>query len=210
MARKPNPNEDGSWAHLEPRDLREHDLPSQAALGFHRGRTQELLERAAYTIERLNRDLAEMRKMREAWKRERGRLEGQLHEEKTRVELLVGEAMLDAHKATQALKAEAEAEAGAVRAEVAALLEQAKRAAGRLVSEAREEADRVVAGGQAESERLAAEAGQYKLLAADVQRRSVESLRRGLEALGVDPAEPEAAGEDVRPFRSTDREASGV
>jgi cell division septum initiation protein DivIVA len=209
MARKPDPTEDPSWAYLAPRDLREHDLPSQAALGFHRGRTEELLRRAADTIERLNRDLTEIREAREGWKRERDRLETRLEEEKTRAELLVGEAMLDAHKATQALKAEAEADAETARAEAEALLEQARHEATRLVSEAREEANQLVTGARAECERLALQAEQYKLLAADVQHRSVEFLQRGLEALGAIPAELEQTGEEVHPFRSADREAAG-
>ena len=85
---------DESWAFLAPVDLRGHDLPSQAAFGFHRGRTQELLNRAADTIERLNSELVQMRETRETWKRERDRLEARVEEEKTRAELLVGEAML--------------------------------------------------------------------------------------------------------------------
>ena len=137
MARKPE-QRDESWAFLAPSDLREHDLPSQAALGFHRGRTEDLLQRAAATIERLNRDLAEIREARESWKRERDRLEALLEEEKTRAELLVGETMVDAHKASQALRAEAEAEAESVRAEAEALLEPAREEAKRLVAEARE------------------------------------------------------------------------
>ncbi len=200
---------DESWEYLAPGDLRAHDLGSQAALGYHRGQTEVLLNRAAGTIERLNRDLAELRQTRESWKRERDRLEAELEEAKTRAELLVGEAMLDAHKATQALKAEAEADAEALRAEAEALLEPARGEAARLIAEARDEANRLVAAGQAECARLGDEAEQYKLLAADVQRRSIEFLRQAQDALGAGPAAAEpAAGEDVRPFRSSERDPS--
>jgi cell division septum initiation protein DivIVA len=208
MAGNPEHSGDASWAFLAPSDLREHDLPSQAALGFHRGVTEELLNRAADTIERLNRELAELRQARESWKRERERLELQLEEAKRQAELLVGEAMLDAHKAAQAMKAEAEAHAEDVRAEAERLLEPARQEAARLVAEARVQAEQLVSDSEAEVERLATQAEQYKLLAADVQQRSVEFLQRGLEALGADPAE-EAAGDDVRPFRSSEREAAG-
>lgn len=208
MAGKPDRSDDASWAFLAPSDLREHDLPSQAALGFHRGRTEELLQRSAATIERLNRDLAEIRQARETWKRERERLEAQLEEEKTRAELLVGETMVDAHKAGQALKAEAEAEAEALRAEAKALLEPAREEAKRIVAEAQEKATELVAEAQAESDRLAAEAEQYKLLSADVQRRSVDFLHRALEAFGESTGELEVSSDEVAPFRTADREAA--
>jgi cell division septum initiation protein DivIVA len=206
VTHKADQHEDTSRAFLAPADLRQHDLPSQAALGFHRGRTDELLNRAADTIERLSRELAEIRQARENWKRERDRLEGQLEEAKTRAELLVGEAMLDAHKAGQALKAEAEAEADAIRAEAEALLEPARLEAQRLVAEAQERADRLVADAEAEVERLAAQAEQYKLLAADVQQRSVTFMQRALDALGGEDSASEA-GEEVTPFRSSDQQA---
>jgi cell division septum initiation protein DivIVA len=209
MGRKPDSRESESWAYLAPSDLRQHDLPSQAALGFHRGAAEELLARAADTIERLNRDVAELRQARETWKRERERLESRLEEAKTQAELLVGEAMLDAHKASQALRAEAETDAQAIRSEAEGLLEPAKEEAQRLVAEAQAEARRLIEDAEAERRRLAAEAEQYKLLAADVQRRSVDFLQRGLDALGADPVVSEAAEEDVRPFRSTNREAAG-
>jgi len=195
---------DESRAFLAPVDLRGHGLPSQAALGFHRGRTQELLNRAADTIERLNRELAQLRETRETWKRERGRLEARLDEEKTRAELLVGEAMLDAHKATQALRAEAEADTAALRAEADALLESARQEAQRLLAGARDKANELVAEAESESKRLAAEAEQYKLLAANVQRRSVGFLQRALEALG-DGADGDTPGDEVAPFRTPDR-----
>jgi cell division septum initiation protein DivIVA len=209
MAREPDSTADQSWAYLAPGDLRAHDLPSQAARGFHRGRTEELLKRAADTIERLNRELAEIREAREGWKRERDRLESQLEEEKTRAGLLVGEAMLDAHKAAQALKAEAEADAAALRAEANALLEGAKDEAKQLVADARDEAERLVSAAGVECERLAAEAEQYKLLSADVQHRSVAFLRRAMEALG-EPVSTSAASDDeeVAPFRKPDQQAA--
>jgi F0F1-type ATP synthase membrane subunit b/b' len=209
MARKPDHSESESWAFLAPSDLRQHDLPSQAALGFHRGVTEELLGRAADTIERLNRDLAELRNARETWKRERDRLESRLEEAKTQAELLVGEAMVDAHKASQALRAEAEEDAEAIRAGAEALLEPAREEARRVVDEARAQASDLISNAEAERDRVAAEAEQYKLLAADVQRRSIDFLRRGLEALGANPAETEAAGEDIRPFRASERGAEG-
>ncbi len=210
MAHKPDRSEDASWAFLAPLDLREHDLPSQAALGFHRGRTEELLSRAADTIERLNRELAVLRQERETWKRERDRLESRLEEEKTRAELLVGEAMLDAHKASRALKAEAAAEAVELRAQAEALLEPARQEAQRLVAEARATANQRVSDAEAEVERLSAQAEQYKLLAADVQQRSIEVLRRGLDTLGADPADSEAsAGQEIAPFRKPDQRAAG-
>lgn len=209
MARRPVQPSDSSWPYLAPSDLRQHDLPSQAALGFHRGSTEELLDRAADTIERLNRDLAEIRQAREGWKRERERLGGQLEDAKKQAELLVGEAMVDAHKASQALRAQAEADAEALRAEAEALLEPARREAERLVDEARAQAEQLVADARGEVEQLSAQAEQYKLLAADVQSRSVAFLHRALEALGEEvPAAPEV-GEDVAPFRSADRRASG-
>lgn len=208
MARKTDHTEDPSWAYLSPGDLRAHDLPSQAALGFHRGRTEELLQRAADTIERLNRDLAEIREAREGWKRERNRLESQLEEEKTRAGLLVGEAMLDAHKAAQALKAEAGSDAEALRAEANALLERAKDEAKRVIAEAHEEAAQLVAAAAAERERLAAEAEQYKLLSADVQHRSVAFLQRALKALGEPVAPSAAPDEEIAPFRKPDQQAA--
>jgi cell division septum initiation protein DivIVA len=202
--------DDQSWAFLAPVDLREHDLPSQAALGFHRGSTQALLNRAADTIERLNRELAVLRQERETWKRERDRLERQLEEAKIRAELLVGEAMLDAHKASQALKAEAEAEAEALRAEAKALLAPARQVAQRLVAEAHTKANQLVSEAEAEVERLSGQAEQYKLLAADIQRRSIEVLRQGLGALGADPADSEAStGQEIAPFRKPDQQAAG-
>jgi cell division septum initiation protein DivIVA len=200
---------DSSWAFLAPVDLREHDLPWQAALGFHRGRTEELLDRAADTIERLNRELAELLQTRESWKRERERLESQLEDAKTHAELLVGEAMLDAHKAAQAIRTEAEAEAEELRAKAEALLEPARQEAQRLVAEARVKADEQIATAQAEVERLSAQAEQYKLLSADVQRRSVDFLQRALEALGAEPSHSEASAEDVAPFRHPGRNAAG-
>lgn len=210
MAGLQDRTEDASWAYLAPSDLRAHDLPVQAALGFHRGRTEELLDRAADTIERLNRELAAIRQAKETWKQERDRLEAQLEEAKTRAELLVGEAMLDAHKAGQALKAEAEAEAEAVRAKAEALLVPARQEAQRLVADAQERANNLVSAAEAEAEALSAQAEQYKLLAADVQQRAIEFLRRGLEALDADPANWEAPhGEEVAPFRRPDHQAAG-
>jgi regulator of protease activity HflC (stomatin/prohibitin superfamily) len=132
-----------------------------------------------------------------------------LEEAKTRAERLVGEAMLDAHKAAQAMKAEAEEHAEQVRAEAERLLEPARQEAARLLAEARVKAEQLVSDSEAEVERLASQAEQYKLLAAEVQQRSVELLQHGLEALGADPAEAEAAGDDVRPFRRGEREAAG-
>lgn len=206
MARKQG--KDSSWAFLAPSDLRAHDLPSQAALGFHRGSTEELLNRAADTIERLNRDLAEHRQAMEEWTREREGLQARLEEEKKRAELLVGEAMLDAHKAGQAIRTEAEAEAEALRSKAEALLEPARQQAERLVAEAREQAKVVVSEAEARCERLAADAEQHRLLAADVQERSIAFLRRALEALGEhsgDAADEAAAA----PFRNPDRQAAG-
>ena len=159
------------------------------------------------TIERLRRELLLAQEAREVDRLERGELKAQLEEATKRAELLVGEAMLDAHKATQALKAEAEADAEAIRVEAEGLLEPARQEASRLVAEAQQKAEQLVAEGQAERDRLAAEAEQYKLLAADVQHRSIECLKRGLEALGEAPAAPEV-GEGFAPFRSADREAA--
>jgi F0F1-type ATP synthase membrane subunit b/b' len=208
MPRNPTRPDDSSWAFLAPVDLREHDLPSQAALGFHRGLTEELLRRAADTIERLQRELLLAQEAREVDRLERSALESRLDEAQKQAELLVGQAMLDAHKAGQALKAEAEADAKALRAEAEGLLEPARREANQLLDDAREQAKQLIADAEAERERLAAEAEQYRLLAADVQRRTVEFLQRGLEALGAEPAAAEVADDDVRPFRSTDGEAA--
>ena len=209
MARTPDHRDDSAWAFLAPSDLRQHDLPSQAALGFHRGSTEELLSRAADTIARLQRELLLAQEAREVDRLERTELKSQLEEATRRAELVVGEAMLDAHKAAQALKAEAEAEAAALRAETERLLEPARQEAARLVAEAKAQALQLVSDAEAECERLSSQAEQYRLLAADVQRRSVEFLQRGLEALGADPADSEAAGEELRPFRSADRGAAG-
>ncbi len=212
MARTPdsNPADDASRAFLAPVDLREHNLPSQAALGFHRGSTEELLSRAAATIERLQRELLLAQEAREVDRLERTGLKAQLEEATRRAELVVGEAMLDAHKAAQALRAEAEMDAAALRAEADRLLEPARQEAARLVAEAQAQALQLVSDAEAECERLSLQAEQYKLLAADVQRRSVDFLQRGLEALGADPAGSEAAAEEIRPFRSVDRRASGA
>lgn len=197
--------DDASWAFLLPADLRTHHLPSQAARGFHRGSTENLLSRAADTIERLNRELADIRQARESWKRERSRLEGQLDEAKKRAELVLGEAMVDAHKASQALRTEAEADAEARRAEADALLERARQEAGDIVDDAREQARQLVSDAEAECRRSAAEAEQYKLLAAEVQHRSVTFLQRALEALGEDVPSVPAGAEEVAAFRSTER-----
>jgi cell division septum initiation protein DivIVA len=196
---------DKSWPYLAPGDLRGHELPSQAALGFHRGRTEELLNRAADTIERLSREVVELQRAREADALTHERLEVSLEEESKRAELLVGEAMVDAHKAAQALKAEAEADAEATRAEAKALIELARQEAERLVAEARLEAKELVADATAESERLAVQAEQYKLLAADVQRRSVGVLKQALETLG-EGARTDVSGEEVAPFRTADQQ----
>jgi cell division septum initiation protein DivIVA len=208
MAGEPN-GADGESPYLTPGELRRHELPIQAARGFHRGRTEELLNGAADTIERLNRDLAEIREARESWKRERERLESELEEEKKRTELLLGEAMLDAHKAAQALRAEAEADADAMRTEAEALLAPAREEAKRLLAEARLEALELVAEARAECERLAVEAEQYRLLADDVHHRSVDVLQRALETLGEDLSAPEAEVEkEAAPFRETGRPAA--
>jgi cell division septum initiation protein DivIVA len=207
MAREPN-RTDSRSVNLSPGDLRQHDLPIQAARGFHRGRTEELLNRAADTIERLTRDLGEIRKAEESWRRERERLESQLAEETKRAELLLGEAMLDAHKAAHALKAEAEADAEGLRAEAEALLIPARQEAKRLVAEARAEALQLVAEARVECERLEVEAKQYTLLADDVQRRSVDVLQRALETLGEDLSTPEAEVEEATPFREANRPAA--
>jgi cell division septum initiation protein DivIVA len=206
VARKRERTEDPSWAFLAPVDLREHDLPVQAALGFHRGRTEELLNRAADTIERLNREIAELRQAKGRWKQERRELSSQIEEERTRAERLLGEAMLETHKAGQALRAEAEAEAEALRAVAEALLAPARQEAKWLVAEARAQAKGLIADAEAECERLAAQTEQYKLLAADVQRRSVGVLRSALEALDSELVDTQrTAGEEPAPFRKTDR-----
>ena len=46
MARKPDRTRTHLGTYLAAGGLREHGLPSQAALGFHRGRTEELLKHA--------------------------------------------------------------------------------------------------------------------------------------------------------------------
>jgi cell division septum initiation protein DivIVA len=209
VAGKPDRSDDASWAYLAPSDLREHDLPSQAALGFHRGSTEELLNRAADTIERLQRELLLAQEAMEVDRHERSELEAGLEEAKRRAELLVGEAMLDAHKATEILKAEAEVEAKAMRDEAEALLGRARQEAERLVAEARVHAMQLVSDAERECERLAAQAEQYKLLAADVQRRSVDFLQRALEALGTGTAGSAVAGDEVAPFRTPDERAAG-
>src|SRR5262249_12933753 len=163
-----------------------------------------------------NRELAEIRQARESWRRERSRLGGQLDEAKTRAELVLGEAMVDAHKASQALRTEAEADAETRRAQAEALLERARHgarpppdAAGRLLDDGRGQARQVRFGAEAERKRAAAEAEQYKLFAADVQRRSVEFLQRALEALGEEAPSVAMVGEEVAAFRSGEREATG-
>lgn len=209
MARKPDHSDDASRAYLAPSDLREPDLPSQAALGFHRGSTEELLNRAADTIERLQRELLLAQEAREVDRHERSELEAGLEEAQRRAELLVGEAMLDAHKATEMLKAEAEAEAKAMRDEAEALLTPARQEAERLVAEARVHAMQLVSDAERECERLAAQAEQYKLLAADVQRRSVGFLQHALDALGAGTADSAVPGDEVAPFRKSDQRAAG-
>jgi cell division septum initiation protein DivIVA len=195
---------------VAPIDLREHELPVQAALGFHRGRTEELLTRAANTIERLNRELAELRAAKDDWHREREQLEHRIEEAATRAERLVGEAMLDAHKAGQALRVEAEQEAEEMRAEAKALLGPARDEAARVVEDAREQARELAAAAEAECERLAGQAEQYKLLAADIQRRTADALRRALAALEEDSGHVGGSlGEQLAPFRTADpREAA--
>jgi cell division septum initiation protein DivIVA len=178
MERPRDHSNDPSWAYLAPVDLREHDLPVQAALGFHRGQTDELLGRAADTIERLNRELAEFRETWSRWKEERGRLKTEVEEQKARTERLLGEAMLTAHRAGE-----------------------------QLLADARIEAHRLVAEAEAECERLAAQTEQYKLLAADVQHRSVAVLRDALAALDEAAVEADPSGETVTPFRRPDVES---
>jgi cell division septum initiation protein DivIVA len=209
VAREPEQQDDSARPFLAPADLRSHSLPSQAALGFHRGSTEELLGRAADTIERLQRELLLAQEAKEVDRLERSELNASLEEATKRAELLVGETMVEAHKAGQALKAEAEADAEKLRTEAEALLEPARQEAARLMAEAQQNAERLVNEAKAECDRLATEAEQYKLLAADVQQRSIEFLERGLEALGSDPAAPEV-GEERSPFRSAEQEAAGV
>jgi cell division septum initiation protein DivIVA len=209
VARNPDPTDGSARAYLAPADLREHALPAQAAFGFHRGQTEELLNRAADTIERLNRELAQSRKAGETWQRERDQLQGRLDEEKTRAELLVGEAMLEAHKAGQSIRAEAEAAAEALRAEAAALLEPAKQEAERLVAEARTEANQRVTDAEAECVGLAAQAEQYKLLIAAVQQHSVDVLQRALAVLGEAARETETSGSEVIPSEPGSEQSIG-
>jgi F0F1-type ATP synthase membrane subunit b/b' len=206
---RPDPTLDGSWAFLAPSALTAHDLPSQAALGFHRGRTEELLSRAAATIGRLNRELAELQQAREEDALERDRLEVSLDEERKRAELLVGEAMVDAHKAGQAIKAEAKAEGEQIRADARAQIGAAQQKAEQLVADARVKAQELVADARAESERLALQSEQYKLLAAEVQRRSVGVLQCALEAL-EEGAASAGSSDEVTPFRTTDLHAEEI
>jgi hypothetical protein len=206
MAPEPDPKQDGAWAFLAPADLSQHDLPSQAALGFHRGRTEELLNRAAATIERLSRELAESQRGREDDALARERLEVSLEEERKRTELLVGEAMVDALKAAQAIKAEAEADAEKVRAGARAQIGEAQEEAKLLVSEARLEAKKLVAAARAEEELLEVQTEQYKLLAAEVQRRSVGVLQRALEALS-EGADADTLEDALAPSRALDQVA---
>lgn len=208
MSPQDDRTDDPARAFLAPVDLREHDLPAQAAFGFHRGRTEELLQRAADTIERLNRELAGAQEANGRCQQERQGLQDALDREKARAERVIGEAMIDAHKAGQALRAEAEAEAEKLRAEANALLEPAKQEAERLVAEAREQAEGIVAASRAEAERLASETEQYKLLAADVQSRAVAVLRRALEALGEGSAAPADTTDETTPFRRPDPQAA--
>jgi cell division septum initiation protein DivIVA len=169
-----------------------------------------LLNRAAATIERLQHELLLAQEAREVDRLERSELNARLEEEKTRAELLVGETMVDAHKASQALKAEAAAEAEKLRAEAEALLEPARQEAQRLVAEAHSHANQLVSDAGADVERLSSQAEQYTLLAADVQRRSIEVLRQGLDALSEDPADSEAStGQEIAPFRKPDQQAAG-
>jgi cell division septum initiation protein DivIVA len=105
--------------------------------------------------------------------------------------------------------AQAEAEAKAMRDEAEAILTPARQEAERLVAEARVHAMQIVSDAEGECERLAAQAEQYKLLAADVQRRSVDFLQRALEALGADTADSAVAGDGAAPFRRSDQRAVG-
>ncbi len=203
MARKPGGGEDASFAYLAPRDLSAHELPSQAALGFHRGSTGAFLGWAAATIERLSGELAALQRAREEDALAHERWEVSLEEERKRAELLVGEALVDAHDAGQVLKAEAEVEAEKIRAEAKTQIGAAREEAKLLVSEARLEAKKQVADARAECERLGVQAEQYKLLTEDVQRRSIEVLKRGLEALG-EQADSGGPGDEVVPFRTPD------
>lgn len=112
MSFQPGRADNPSWSHVAPADLHEHHLPRQVMFGFHRGRTEELLKRAADTIARLTRQLAEARG------------EDLVQE---RAERLAGQALLDAHKLAKVLHAEAETELAAARKEmerVAAAAEQ--------------------------------------------------------------------------------------
>ena len=104
------------------------------------------------------------------------RLEARVEEEKTRAESLVGEAMLDAHKATQASQSRGGGRRGSAqgRGACAARGGQAGGATARGQG-ARDRASEEVAEAVSESKRLAVEAEQDKLLATDVQRRSIGS-----------------------------------
>lgn len=205
MAHDPDRTTDSPEANNPSHYLRVHNLPSQA-FGLHRGRTEALLNWSADTIDRLDHELGKLSAAKQTWDSERKQLEHQLEEARTRAELLLGEAMIDAHKASKALKAEAQADARAIRAEAHALLEPARQEAKRLVVEAELQAKQIVSDADAERARLATESEQYKLLAADLHRRTVDVLQRAIATLETDPADAEVVSDDVRPFRTGRRE----
>jgi cell division septum initiation protein DivIVA len=206
VLRRRDNTDDDAWGYRAHMNLREHDLPVRP-FGLSRRKTEALLDRAAYTIERLEHALTDYRTARDRWRQERTELQAELDELRTRAERLLGEAMIDAHKAGQVVRTEAEVEAETLRTEAEAVLEAARQDAQRLLAEARAEAEELVAEAEAGCERLAAQGEQYKLLAADVQRRAVLALQGALETLGDGPDVADASDE-VTPFRQEQHPAA--
>jgi hypothetical protein len=183
------------WGKVSPLDLRDPDLPTQIVLGFDRKWTTDLLGRAADTLEDQSRALAQLRAEREQWERERADLQRHLEEEAGRAERVLGEVMLDAHKAAEAVRSEAEYAASSVRAEVEGALASAGADAEAVVAEARRQAAELVHEAQQRRERLATEAERYRARVAEMREQVVTALRHALDELmhSEDEAEAESA-----------------
>jgi cell division septum initiation protein DivIVA len=157
------------------RELRDPDLPFQAFGGYARAETQELLGRAAAVLEQttanLQQEIAELTStLEQAQKRP--------VDEAPRDALLeqaVGEVMVTAHRAVEAMRRETEEQSNALladaRAQAQTIVEEAERQA-RLVDGARAQAEDALARAREEAQRVREDA-QAKVGALEAEARRV-------------------------------------
>lgn len=193
MAEPTHPENEASPPPVTPAELRNPRL-SQQALGFHRGRTEELLGRAADALERLGAELVELRRERSGWEKERARLEARLELETERAERVLGQIMVEAHEAADAVRAEAQAEAETVRTQAQTFLAPVQAEAERLLEEARRQAAEIVAEAERERDRLEAAGDLARSLVDSIRRHTLATLRDAIARVdGLDePVAPEA------------------